>query len=197
LAEYFTKEFKQLGGDIVSNESYSGGDTDFRAQLTSIKNANPEAVFIPGYYNDAGNIAQQARSLGITVPLLGGDGWDHPDVVKLGGKAVEGVYFSTHFSAEDKNPIIQKFVQAYKSQFNETPSGLAAMGYDAAKILSDAMQRAKSTDAEAIRKALEETKDYEGVTGKITINKEHNAIKPAVVLQIKGGEFKYVSTIQP
>lgn len=197
LAQYFTEEFERLGGEIVRDEAYSGGDNDFRAQLTSIKNANSEAVFVPGYYNDVGNIAKQARSVGIKVPLLGGDGWDDASVLKLGGDAVEGAYFSTHFSAEDKNPVIQKFVQACKTRYNRTPSGLEAMGYDGAKILCDAIKRAGSTDAEAIRKALEETKDYEGVTGKITINQEHNAIKPAVVLQIKGGEFKYVTTIKP
>jgi branched-chain amino acid transport system substrate-binding protein len=197
LAEYFVKEFEKLGGTIVSNQSYTGGVTDFRAELTSIKNANPQAIFIPAYYNDAGNIAKQAKSLGITAPLLGGDGWDHPDVVKLGGKAVEGVYLSTHMSAEDKNPIVQKFVRTYQARYRETPSGLAACGYDAAKILCDAIQRAGSTDREAIRKALEETKDFEGVTGKITINKEHNAVKPLVVVQIRGGQLRYVSTIKP
>jgi branched-chain amino acid transport system substrate-binding protein len=197
LAQVFIDEFKRIGGTIVSEESYSGGDTDFRAQLTSIKNANPDAIFIPGYYNDVGNIARQARSLGITAPLLGGDGWSHPTLLELGGEAVVGSYITDHMSSQDTSAVVQAFVQPYKARFNETPSGLAACAYDAAKILCDAIQRAGSTDPAAIRTALEQTRDFVGATGTITINAEHNAVKPATVVQVQPGEFDFVTRVAP
>jgi branched-chain amino acid transport system substrate-binding protein len=197
LAQYFTDEFKRLGGTIVAQEAYTGGDTDFRAQLTSIKNAAPQAIFVPGYYNDAANICRQARSLGITAPFMGGDGWSDPALFKLGGDAIEGTYISDHYSAENQDPAVQKFVQSYRQRFGDTPSGLSACGYDAAKILCDAIGRAGNTTATGIRDALAATKDYPGVSGSITINEQHNAIKPATVVVVAGTAFKYVTTIAP
>ncbi|GBC95936.1 Leu/Ile/Val-binding protein [bacterium HR16] len=198
LAKYFKETFTKLGGQIVAEKSYSEGDPDFRAQLTAIKAANPEAIFVPGYYSEVGTIARQARELGIRVPFLGGDGWDSPKLVEGAGNALEGSYFSNHYSHESTDPAVQRFVAKFKQRFNgEVPDALAALGYDAANILFDAIRRAGSTDPTKIRDALAQTKDFPGVTGRITIDADRNAVKPAVILQIRGKEFKYVQTIQP
>jgi branched-chain amino acid transport system substrate-binding protein len=198
LAQYFKETFTQLGGQIVAEKSYSEGDPDFRAQLTAIKAANPEAIFVPGYYSEVGTIARQARELGIRVPFLGGDGWDSPKLIEGAGNALEGSYFSNHYSHESTDPAVQGFVRKFKQRYNgQVPDALAALGYDAANILFDAIQRAGSTDPSKIRDALAQTKDFPGVTGKITIDSDRNAVKPAVILQVRGKEFKYVQTIQP
>jgi branched-chain amino acid transport system substrate-binding protein len=198
LADVYKAELTKMGGTIVADESYGSGDTDFAAQLTAIKAKNPEAIFIPGYYTDVGLIAKQARSAGITAPLLGGDGWDSSSLGQIGGTAIEGAYFSTHYSPDDPSPAIQNFVTAYKAKFGETPDGNAALAYDAAKILFDAMTRAGSTDGPAVRDALAKTANYQGVTGVITLDANRNATKPAVVLQvIAGGGYKFVETIAP
>jgi len=199
LAQYFGDYFKAHGGQIVVDRSYTGGgnDKDFRAQLTSIKAAKPDAVFVPGYYTEAGLIAKQARSLGIKVPLLGGDGWDSPKLSEIGGAAMDGCYFSTHFSTQDKNPKVQDFVKRYQARFGTMPDGMAPLGYDAMMILGNAIKTAGSTDAAKIRDALANTKDFDGVTGKITIDANRNATKSAVVLQVHGKINDYVTTIAP
>jgi branched-chain amino acid transport system substrate-binding protein len=198
LAANFTTAFTGLGGTLDDDESYTKDDTDFKAQLTSIKAKNPEAIFIPGYYTQVGTIARQARDLGITVPLLGGDGWDSPKLFEGAGNALEGCYFSNHYSAEDKRPAIQQFIQAYKARYNgQTPDAMAALGYDAAGVLADAMRRAKSLSGPDLRDAIAQTKEFPGVTGTITIDADRNARKPAVVLQVKGQGYKYVTTIAP
>jgi branched-chain amino acid transport system substrate-binding protein len=197
LNEEFAKAFKNFGGEIVSTQTYQKGDPDFSAQLTKIRAANPQIIFIPGYYTDVGNIALQARKLGIEVPLLGGDGWDSEQLGKIGGKAIDGSYYSNHYSHQDPNPRVQDFIKKYDERFHGTPDGLAALGYDAARILADAIGRAKSTDGAAIAAELANTKDFDGVTGKITIDKDRNAVKPAVMLEMKNGVPTYVTTIQP
>src|SRR5262244_2208225 len=197
LQTFFRENFKRLGGTIVSEQSYSEGDSDFHAQLTQIKSANPEAIYVPGYYTEVGTIARQARELGITVPLLGGDGWDSPRLFEIGGEALNGCYLSNHYSVDDPSPAIQKFVKEYRDRYKQTPDALAALGYDAAKILADAMTRSGSTDAAKVRDALAQTKDFAGVTGQITIDKDRNAVKPAVVLKIQNGKFVYVETVTP
>jgi branched-chain amino acid transport system substrate-binding protein len=197
LAEVFVDNFKKMGGNIVANESYSEGDTDFSAQLTSIKSKNPEAVFMPGYYTEVGLVVRQAHKLGLNIPFMGGDGWDSPSLVQIGGEAVNGSYYSNHFSVSDPNPKIQKFVTDYKARYSATPDALAGLGYDAASVLFDAIKRANSTDGAKIRDAIASTKDFEGITGKITIDKDRNAVKPAVVLQVKDGKLQYVETITP
>ena len=197
LSQYYKDYLTKNGGTIVSEQSYSSGDQDFKAQLTSIKAANPEAVFVPGYYNEVGLIARQARELGITVPLMGGDGWDSPTLTQIGGAALENTFFSNHFSVEDKNPIIQDFVSKYRERFKKDPDGMAALGFDAAKVLLDAMTRAGSTEPAKVRDALAGTVDFQGVTGKISIDAERNATKPAVVLAIRDGGFHYAETIAP
>jgi branched-chain amino acid transport system substrate-binding protein len=197
LQTFFRQHFKGLGGEIVAEQSYSEGDSDFRAQLTQIKSASPEAIYVPGYYTEVATIARQARELGITVPLIGGDGWDSPRLWEIGGEALNGCYFSNHYSVDDPSPAVQKFVADYRKRFNQTPDALAALGYDAARILADAMTRAGATNGDKVRDALAATKDFQGVTGKITINSERNAVKPAVVLKIENGKFVYVDTIKP
>jgi len=197
LADFFLTKFKELGGTIVDDQSYKDTDSDFKAQLTAIKAKNPEGIYVPGYYTHVGLIARQARELGLKAPLMGGDGWDSPKLFEIGGKALEGSFFSNHYSPEDPAPRIQDFVRKYKERFKATPDGLAATGYDAAKIAIEALGRAKDTSGPALRDALAATKDFQGVTGVITIDADHNAVKPAVVLVIKSGEGKYVATVQP
>jgi branched-chain amino acid transport system substrate-binding protein len=198
LASNFVSAYQGLGGEIVANESYASSDTDFKAQLTSIKGKNPDAVYIPGYYNEVGTIARQARELGLTVPLLGGDGWDSPTLFQAAGTALEGCYFSNHYSPEDQSPAIQEFIQKFKAKYSgETPDAMAALGYDATKILGDAMKRAKSLSGPDLRDAIAATKEFSGVTGKISIDSDRNAQKPAVVLQIRGKAYHYVTTIAP
>jgi branched-chain amino acid transport system substrate-binding protein len=197
LADVFVDNFVALGGTIVADEGYSEGDTDFSAQLTSIRARKPQAIFVPGYYTEVGLIARQAKSLGIEAPLLGGDGWDSPSLIEIGGAALEGSYFSNHYSVDDPSPAIQKFVSDYRARYGQTPDALAGLGYDAAQILFDAIRRADSTNPTAIRDALAETSNFAGVTGVTTLDENRNAVKPAVVLQIADGKLAYVETINP
>ncbi|MBY0472170.1 ABC transporter substrate-binding protein [bacterium] len=197
LAKFFIETFTKDGGEIVLNQSYNKNDVDFKSQLTAIRAKAPDAIYIPGYYTHVGLIARQARELGVTIPLMGGDGWDSPELKSIGGAALNNSYFSNHYSAEDKSPAVQTFLKEYKETFGKTPDGLAAMGYDAARVLADAMNRAKSLSNTDVRDAIAATVKFEGVTGKITIDKERNAVKPAVVLRVDNGEFKYQSTIHP
>jgi branched-chain amino acid transport system substrate-binding protein len=197
LADFFSDTFKKSGGEIVVDQSYSSGENDFKAQLTAIRAKDPEAIFVPGYYTEVGLIARQAKELGIKAPLMGGDGWDSPKLKEIGGEAIDGSYFSNHYSEENKSPVVQEFIARYKEAFNVVPDGLAAMGYDAAKVLVDAMNRAGSTESKALRDAIAATKDFPGVTGKITIDAKRNAVKSAVVLKVENTGFKYQTTIDP
>jgi branched-chain amino acid transport system substrate-binding protein len=197
LAEFFKEKFVASGGTIIAEQKYSGGDKDFNAQLTAIKAANPEAVFVPGYYTEAGLIALQARRLGLSIPLFGGDGWESPKLIEIGGAAIEGMYYSTHYSPEDKQPIIQNFVKKYQERFKETPDAMAALGYDSAMVLADAIKRAGTTEGPKLRDAIAATKDLVGVTGKTSIDSHRDATKPAIFVTIKNGEFKYVETMYP
>jgi branched-chain amino acid transport system substrate-binding protein len=187
LEKVINATFTRLGGKIVATQSYQEGDQDFNAQLTSLKGFNPEVIFIPGYYNDVGLIAKQARDKGITVPLLGGDGWDSTQLYAIGGSALNGCYFSNHYSPYDTDPKVQKFVNDYKARYNTIPDALAATAYDAAKIMFDAIKRAPSLDGPAIRDALAATKDFPGVTGNVTFNENRDAVKPIVMIEIKPG----------
>ncbi len=198
LSDFFQKTFVESGGQIVATESYQGGkDRDFKAQLTNIKQKNPDVLFVPGYYTDVGSIATQARQVGITVPLLGGDGWESDELLKQAGEVIEGCYFSTHYSVEEERPEIAKFVNAYKAKYNKVPDAMAALGYDAMRVVADAITRAGSAEGDAVQKALSATTDFNGVTGKITIDANHNAQKPLVVLQIHQGKLKFVKSVAP
>lgn len=197
LADVFVENFQKMGGTIVADESYSEGDADFSAQLTSIKSKGPEGIYVPGYYTEVGLIARQARKLGLTIPLMGGDGWDSPKLFEIGGDAINDCYYSNHYSVDDPSPAIVKFVAEYQKRYNEVPDALAALGYDAGRILIDAFRRANSTDGAKVRDALSQTTDYAGVTGKITIDKDRNAVKPAVVLKVLNGKRQYMETVSP
>ena len=199
LANVFIDNYKKMGGTIVADVSYNAKDSDFRSQLGRLKGA--DAIFIPGYYGEVGTIARQARESGIKVPLLGGDGWDSEKLIEGAGgpgKALEGAYFSTHYSPDDKSPRVQNFVKAYKAQNGGVaPASIVAQGYDAMMIIADAIKRANSTERAKIKEALAQTKNFDAVTGTITIDENRNAVKSAVVLEIKGNNFVYKETIQP
>jgi branched-chain amino acid transport system substrate-binding protein len=197
LQDEFAKAFEKLGGKIVAKEIYTAGDQDFSAQLTTIRASQPDVIFIPGYYTDVGNIAIQARKLGIKVPLLGGDGWDSSKLGEIAGNAINGCFYSNHYSHQDPQPRVQDFIRKYKEKKSETPDGLAALGYDAARIVCDAIGRAGSLSGADIAAELAKTKDFDGVTGKISIDSARNAVKPAVMLEMKDGVPTYVTTIEP
>jgi branched-chain amino acid transport system substrate-binding protein len=197
LAKFFTEGYTALGGKIAAEQNYSGGDKDFNAQLTAIKAAGPDAVIVPGYYTEVGLIALQARQLGITVPLFGGDGWESSVLISIGGPALEGDYYSTHYSPDDTSPAVQQFVKHFKDKYGETPDSMAALGYDSAMILADAMKRAGTTDAAKLRDAIAATRDFHGVSGTITIDENRNASKSAVIVTITNGAPRYVETIAP
>ncbi len=198
LANFFSSEFTKRGGQIVTDISYSNGDVDFKTQLTLIKSKKPEVLFIPGYYTEVGLIAKQAKELNFKGVLLGGDGWDSEKLTEIGGAGIVGGFFSNHYSHEDKNPVVQNFVTRYEAKFQEVPNGLAAMGYDAALVALDAARRATDLSPKGLKDALATTKNFQGVTGIITINEERNAVKPAVVLKVAGNNlYQYVTTINP
>ncbi len=198
LAKFFKEGFVKNGGQIVAELDFNGGDKDFKAQLTAIKGATPDAIFVPGYYTDVALIAIQAKQLGITVPLCGGDGWESQTLLDIGKDAVEGHYFSTHYASDAASPAVTAFVAAYKKRFNgKVPDAMAALGYDSAMFLVDAIKRAGSTESKALRDALAASKDYEAVTGNISINAQRDAVKSAVILQVKDGKFKYLETVAP
>jgi branched-chain amino acid transport system substrate-binding protein len=196
LAKVIEAEFPRTGGAIVIRENYSGGQKDFQNQLTNIRAQNPDIVFLPGYYTEVVNILPQARKLGLTVPFIGGDGWDSDQTIKVGKEAVNGCYFTNHYSPDDPTPRVQDFVKKFKARFDgEEPDAMAVLAYDAANILFHAIDRAKSTDGPKIRDALAATKDFQGVTGNITIGPDRNAIKPGVVLEIVDGKTKMVAHV--
>jgi branched-chain amino acid transport system substrate-binding protein len=197
LADAFKAAFVAAGGTISVEQSYSQGDTDFSAQVTAIKGTSPQAIFVPGYYSEVATIARTAQRLGLKVPLLGGDGWDAPDLLKIAGDSLEGSYFSNHFAPDVAAPKAQKFVADFKTKYNVEPTGLGALGYDAAAVVIEAMRSASDLGGDAIREALTKVKGFEGVSGKITIGPDRNAQKSAVVLKIEGGKFKYEATVEP
>jgi len=197
LSSFFTETFVNGEGSVVRGQSYSSGDTDFRAQLTSIKAAGPDVVFLPGYYPEVGIILKQARQLGITVPFIGCEAWDSPTLLQVAGKAADGCYFSNQFSAGDPSPVVQKFAAVYREKFGNLPDNFAALGYDAANVVLDAIKRADSTNSTAIRDAIAQTKDFTGVSGNITIDARRNASKPVVILAIKPQQVQYFEKINP
>lgn len=198
LAKFFRETFTKGGGKVAVEQKYSEGDKDFRAQLTAVKAAGVDAVFVPGYYTESALIVRQARDLGITVPLIGGDGWEDEQLLKIGGEALNGCYYSTHFSAENNDPAVAKFVSKYKSRWNgEVPGAFSALGYDAVYVLVDAIKRAGTTDGPKLRDALAATKNFSGASGVTTIDKERNATKGATIIAIKGGRLAFNKTVEP
>ena len=198
LAQVFEESFIKAGGKIVAKEAYLQKDKDFKATLTKIKASNPETIFIPGYYEEVGMIVKQARELSYTGPMIGGDGWDSPKLVEIAGKeALKNTFFSNHYAADDKDPSVVKFVEAYKKEYNQTPDALAALGYDATLMIVDAIKRANSAEPQKIRDALAQTKNLKVVSGVITLDANHNPVKSAVVIEVKDGKLVFKEKINP
>ncbi|MDB6168637.1 MAG: Ethanolamine utilization protein EutJ [Verrucomicrobia bacterium] len=198
LSRVFRERFVAAGGQIVAEQRYSEGDKDFRAQLTAIKALAPDAIAATGYYSEAALICRQARALGIDVPLFGGDGWEAPQLIELGGQAVEGTYYSTHYSAESPAPEVRAFIRKFQARYdNEIPDAVAALGYDAMMLLADAMRRAGTTEGPKVRDALATTRDFPGITGRTTIDARRNTSKPAVILKVKDGRMEFVEAVRP
>jgi len=197
LAEYFTKTFTAQGGKIVAEQSYSGGDSEFRPQLTAIKAARPQVLFIPGFYTDVGQIAIQARDLGLTVPMVGGDGWDSPTVITIGGKSVDGSYFSDHYFVGEDRPAVKRFVGTIRQRTGKNPDANSALGYDSVYILTNAIRRAGSLDRKSIRDQIALTKDYQGVSGVITMGPGRDPIKPVAMIKIDKGTTEFAGWVNP
>jgi branched-chain amino acid transport system substrate-binding protein len=198
LADFFEDTFKKMGGEIVTDQSFKAGDQDFKAQLTKIRETNPEAIYVPAYYTDVGLISRQVRELGMKVPLMGGDGWDSEELYKISAGALDGSFFSNHYTFESPDQRVQDFVTKYKAAYDgKTPDALAALGYDAALVAADAMNRAKDLTGPDIADALAATKDYKAVTGNISLNEQHNAVKSAVVIAIEKNIGKYAASVSP
>lgn len=199
LLKYFKETFTKNGGKILAEESYQQKDTDFKAVLTRIKEKNPEFIYVPGYYEEVGKIVKQAREMGIKAPIMGGDGWDSPQLLEIAGKdALNNTYMSNHYAADDTSPEIQKFVESFKKDYNnETPDALAALGYDATKLLADAIKRAGAAEPEKIKDALAKTKDLKLATGIVTLNENHDPVKSAVVVEFKDGKQVFKAKVNP
>ncbi len=215
LANFFSDAYKAAGGTIVADEAYSEGDQDFKAQLTVIKSKHPQFLMVPGYYTEVGLIARQAKELGLDVPLLGGDGWVSDRLLEIAQDALNGSYFVNHYWEQDPNPAIQKFVKDYRARYNASPDGLAALGYDAAGVLTNALDRMRQEDPASfkalcgprsdkqkaarakLRDLISSTKNFEGVTGRISLDASRNAVKPAVFLGIEKRAYVFKSAVEP
>ncbi|EKN69237.1 extracellular ligand-binding receptor [Neobacillus bataviensis LMG 21833] len=199
LAASFKETFTKQGGKIVKEEAFVAKDTDFRAQLTNIKGAHPDFVYVPAYYEEVGLIIKQGRELGIDVTMMGGEGWDSPKLVELAGKdALNNTFITNSYSPADNDPKVQEFVKAFKAKYKDkTPDAFNALGYDSAYFIADAIKRAGSSDSTKIQKALAETNGLELVTGKLKLDKNHNPIKSAVILEFKDGEQTFKSKVDP
>ena len=196
LAKVFKEKFEAAGGKVVMEEAFLQKDQDFKATLTKLKTANADVMFVPAYYEEVGKIVKQAREMGINSAILGTDGWDDTKVVDIAGAdALNNTFFSTHYSEKDAE--VQGFIEAYKKKYNRAPNVFAALGYDAGKMLVDALKRAGSGDTEKIREALEATKDLKVGTGTISMDKNHNPIKTTVILEMKNGEKELKAKIAP
>ena len=198
LAKVFAGKFGALGGKVVAEEAYAKGDTDFRSQLTRAKAARPEVLFIPGYYSDVGPMARQARELGMRATLLGGDGWDSGERLgQLGGSAVEGAQYSTHFAPDNPGGRVQDFIAKYKARFGHEPDALGALGYDAARVGIDALRRSGGVGGPALREQIARTRDFEGITGRITLGPDRDVVKPAIIVKLVKGEPVFAAEVSP
>lgn len=198
LTQVFKDSFVKAGGTIIAEEAFQKKDQDFRATLTKIKARNPDVIFIPAYYEEAGKIVKQARELGFNGTMLGTDGWDSPKMVEIAGAvALNGTYFSNHYSPDDTSASVQKFVEAYKAAYGQTPDALAALAYDAAYMLADAIKRAGSAEPAKIKEALASTKDLQVVTGTLNLDEQHNSVKSAVIIEYKDGRQEFKETVNP
>lgn len=198
LSKAFKETFGNYGGKVLVEEAYQAKDTDFKAVLTNIKAANPEVIFVPGYYEEVGLIARQARELGLDVPILGGDGYESPKFVEISGKeAANNIYFSNHYSPMDDAEEVVKFRESFKAKYNREADGFNALGYDMAYLLKDALERAGEANPEKLKEALEATKDFKGVTGTISIDENHNPIKSTTIIELKDGVPTFLKKLDP
>ncbi|KXU35679.1 ethanolamine utilization protein EutJ [Cephaloticoccus capnophilus] len=196
LAKHFKETFVGLGGTIAVEQKFAEGDKDFKAQLTAIRASGIDAIYVPAYYTETALISKQARELGLTIPLMGGDGWGSPELLEIGGAAVEGIYYSTHYSPESTAAQVVEFVSKYRERWGgETPDAFAALGYDAALLLIDSLERAGTTESAALRDAIAATRDLLGATGRTAIDENGNASKAATIMTVKNGRFTYVGEV--
>lgn len=196
LAQCFKAKFLALGGEITAFEGHASGTPDFKVQLTKILATRPDVIYLPDFYQDAALVVRQARELGYRGPLVGGDGWDSPKLAELGGPAIEGCFFTTHYAKDDPRPIIQDFVKKFRYKFGADPDGHACLAYDATCLVLDAVRRAGSKEGRAVRDALQAT-DTEVVSGRIRFDAGRNPIKDAVVLQVRNGNYVFRSSVHP
>ena len=202
LANFAVKDLKSKNAavliDTVTEQAYQAKDKDFKAVLTNIKNAKPDLLYLPGYYEEVGLIVKQARELGLNVPILGGDGYDSPKLTELAGKeALNNVYYTNHYSSKDTSANVVRFIDAFKKQFNKEPNAFNALGYDLAYFIADALKRAGEPDREKLKEALASTKDFKGITGQLSIDKNHNPVKSITILEVKNGEPTFLKKQQP
>jgi branched-chain amino acid transport system substrate-binding protein len=197
IAEFFKKSFEKMGGQVVAFESYTKDDKDFSSQLTKIKAANPDVLFLPNYYNEVPLQAQQARRLGITAPLIGSDSWGSSELLTLGGKDLEGAFFSSHYAPDMATPEAQKFIKDYEAKYGKKPDDVAALTYDSGQLLLAAITKANSLDRQKVRDALATISKFEGVTGTMRFSGTGDPVKSAVIIQIKDGKFKYFTSVSP
>jgi len=198
LSKNFKETYSKLGGAIVTEQAYQAKETDFKAVLTKIKGMNPEVLFLPGYYEEVGLIIKQAKELGLNVPILGGDGYDSPKLVELAGKSnLNDVYYTNHYSSKDNSPEVVKFKEAFNKKYGKDPDAFNALGYDLAYFLADALKRSGEANPEEIKKALEATKDFKAITGKLSIDEKHNPVKAITILQMKEGEQVFLKKLSP
>jgi branched-chain amino acid transport system substrate-binding protein len=197
IAEVFRDAFGKQGGKVAAFESYGKDDVDFSALLTKVKASGADVLFLPDYYNKVGLIAKQVQEKRLKVRLVGPDGWDSPDLVKIAGSAIEGGYFSNHYSADDRRPEVAAWVKKYKEKHGQTPDALATLAYDATNLLLEAIRKAGSDDPKKIREALASSKDYRAVSGKSTLDRNGDMIKSAAIVKIEGGKQKFVKMVNP
>ena len=217
LAQFFTDEFVKLGGTVAVEQSYQSGDQDFRAQLTAIKARRPQAIILPGYYTEAGLIGRQARELGLTMPIIGGDGWESAKLLEIGGDAMDGCYYANHWSLDQANPKLQAFLTAYRAKFKTDPDAIGGLAYDAATVLFGCLQKLAADDPKTfaglgsskagsdarkaatakLRDLIAATANYDGATGNITLDENRNPKKPIVVIAVKGGKKVFETSIAP
>ncbi len=189
LAEVFEKTLNEKGGKVVAKEAFLSKDIDFKAALTKIKAANPEAIYIPGYYEEVAKIIKQTREIGLNVPLIGCDGWDSPKLVEIAGpEALNNTYFSSAFSVQDQTESVQKFIADYKAMYQKDPDIFCMQGYNAGLVLADALKRAgDGADGTKLAAAIAATKDLPVASGKLTYDKDHNPIISAIIIEMKDG----------
>ena len=197
IAEVFRDAFRKMGGEVVAYESYGKDDVDFSALLTKVKASGADVLFLPDYYNKVGLIAKQAQEKGLKIQLVGPDGWDSPDLVKIAGTAIDGGYFSNHYSPDDKRPEVAAWVKKYKEKYGQVPDALGTLAYDATNLLLEAIRKAGSDDPKKIREALASIRDFKAVSGKSTLDRNGDSIKSAAILKIEGGQQKFVVMVNP